>query len=179
MAIGTATREDGTVMVGPTTIQIEYKGGEVKHLHLTKDTALRPSKNDGTVTWNVEIIPDKPNQRIPDNRRPTEVRVWCPLPGELFSEDGVLKREIAFGPFDYSDPDNVGRASKQIAVNEDFPLVDNQKTVVPLAIYTDIDEGQGPDPTKVTNPRRKGEFKQPGRQMVDGAHSHPECEVGP
>ena len=40
--------------------------------------------------------------------------------------------------------------------------------VVPYAIYCDID-GTG-------NP---AEFDQKGRQMVDGQHSHPDCNVGP
>lgn len=165
MPITTATAEEKR-MPQTVTMQIEFRGG-AKHLHLKQNTVLNFSRTGGQVTWNVEILPS--SQAIP---QATEVRVWFPLPALPFSgSPSALSFPIAYGP------DGVGRASKVLTPDPNFPLVDGKKTVIPLAIFTDIDDGQ--DAVVVGPNKRKNKFHQPGLQMVDGAHSHPECEVGP
>lgn len=177
MPITTATKQEEKAMPQTVTMQIEYRGGP-KHLHLKQNTVLSVSKGGGPVTWNVEILPTNPALPIPLNLRPSHVRLWFPLPDPLFKDfTGVLLREITIGPFAYTTPDNKGKAGTQLTPNPALPLVGNEKTVIPLAIYADVDEGQDLTPTRPGN--RQNSFHQPGVQMVDGANSHPECEVGP
>jgi len=178
MADLTATkREEERAMAQTVTMQIEYRAN-IKHLHLKANTVLSVLKGGGPVTWNVEILPPNPAVPIPLNLRPNQVRLWFPLPDPLFFDStGVLSREITIGPFAYTTSDNKGKAVTLLTPNAAFPLVGNENTVIPLAIYADVDEGQDPTPTRPGN--RKNLFHQKGVQMVEGAHSHPECEVGP
>jgi hypothetical protein len=158
------------------TMQIEYRGGQEMHLHLKKGTVLRFSKKS-PVTWNVHILPIKEKG---EDRRPKEVIVWFPRPVLKDSKEPgqVFLREITFRDFDYSERDGIGRASRELTPNPEFQLVGDEITAIPLGIYTDIDEGQdevvGKRPSS-----RKNVFKQPGLQMVDGANSNPQCQVGP
>jgi hypothetical protein len=163
----------------PVTMKIEYKGGTTKHLQLAHDTFLYFRKSRGPVTWNVQILPQNPSQPIPSDLRANKVRLWSPLrePAVFLDSQGAPLQEITIGPFEYSAADNIGRASIQLTPNPDFPLVGNQDTTLPLAIYTDIDEGQDPVNERLSS--RKNLFKQAGLQMVEGAHSHPEHKVGP
>jgi hypothetical protein len=166
MPVTTATQEERT-MPQTVNMQIEYRGGE-KHLHLKQNTVINFSKTGGQVTWNVEILPSA--QTIPQAK---EVRVWFPLPNLPFLNSPSV---LSFSPIVYG-ADGIGRASMLLTPDPAFPLADGKETVIPLGIYTDIDDGQDAVPTGPN--KRKNKFHQPGLQMVDGAHSHPECNVGP
>jgi hypothetical protein len=104
-----------------------------------------------------------------------EVKLWFPLPNLPFlNSPSVLSFSPKYGS------DGIGRDSIVLTPDPNFPLVDGKKTVIPIAIYADVDEGQDPgDPGSGKPGNRKGVFHQAGVQMVDGAHSHPECNVGP
>jgi hypothetical protein len=160
------------------TMQIEYRGGGPnRHLHLLAGTEFNVSKGGGEVTLNLNILPKNAGTPTPADQRPNQVRLWFPLPVPLFFDSGVLATEITIGPISYASADNIGKAVKILTPNPDFPIVDGKKTVIPIAIYADVDEGQDPGSGRPGN--RKGVFHQAGLQMVDGAESHPECNVGP
>ena len=171
------------------TMQIEYRGGaQHLHLHLKQNTVLNFSLGGGPVSWNVEILPKNPATPIPLNLRPNQVRLWFPLEtpsGDplFFDSTGTPSKEIEIGPIAYTTSDNKGKASVTLTPNTTFQLVGNDDTIIPMAIFADVDEGQDAIPPSTGHPgrpsNRKNEFHQRGVQMVDGANSHPECNVGP
>ena len=77
------------------------------------------------------------------------VQLWFPDTNKVF--DGPRDIEINL--------DSNGRGEALLTLTSTCAL-----GTVPFAVYCDL---EGP------------QFGQPGRQMVDGAHSHPECNVGP
>ena len=67
--------------------------------------------------------------------------------------------------------------SATLIFNTSFPLpasLPRGKFAVPIGIYCTVDGGQDTLP-----PPPPKDFDQRGRQMIDGKHSHPECNVGP
>jgi hypothetical protein len=178
MTITTAVKEEERAMAQTVNMQIEYRGGEEMHLHLKKKTVLTFSRKS-PVTWNVHILPIKEKEPIPEELRPREVTLWFPVPVLKDSKEPrqVFLREITFRDFDYSEPDNIGRACRELTPNPEFQLVGDEITEIPLGIYTDIDEGQ--DAVGKRPSSRTKKFKQAGLQMVDGANSNPQCQVGP
>lgn len=87
----------------------------------------------------------------------SEVILWFPDSPPVFQGP----REFTIPVFETAP--GLGEGEIVLNVNSTHP-----GGVVPYAIYCDID-GTG----------KPGEFDQKGRQMVDGQHSHPDCNVGP
>ena len=149
-------------VVGPATqpvqLAIEHNGSK-KHLKLKTDLEKVTLRGD-PVVWNVSV----------EHSGASEVILWFPERHPLFVDSsGAAIREVRV-PISYPANSDIGSGtSSSLLLNTGFPLGGADPYVMPLAIFCDINAGQG------TN----ADFDQKGRQMVDGHHSHPECNVGP
>jgi hypothetical protein len=132
-----------------------------KHLKLKAELDKVSLKGD-PVVWNVMV-----EHRGISNVRAENVILW--FPEQLLGEG---KREIPIAiSYPTNDPEVGSGKSSPISLNRNFDLRGADPYIMPLAIFCDIDAGQG----AIAN----GPFKQKGRQMVDGLHSHPQHLVGP
>jgi hypothetical protein len=121
-----------------------------RHLHLDHQLPKPTiSLRNGPVRWRVYV--DEPE-------RPSTVKLW--FPSGVFTEN---EKEIKI--------DN-GYGEALLTPNAEFLPDDSPIITVPLAVFCNIDGGQDED-------RTNSKYRQKGFQMVDGPHSHPECNVGP
>lgn len=170
-------------MAQDVNMVIELRPGNQGHLHIRRhpkqdprDPPLRirltpPGDPEDptrwTVNWNVSVDDTIPS---PAEINLTAVSIWFPHVSPLFIQSIDLPipvREVTI-------PLRNGSGTAVLTLNRDFNregLANNVDFVLPLAIYCTVDGGQGGNP-------RPG-FHQRGRQMIDGHHSHPECNVGP
>jgi len=125
-----------------------------RHLHLDHEYPKpRISLSGGQVRWHVFV--DEPELDEPEN--PRIVKLWFPT--GVFTES---EKRI--------DLVN-GHGEVLLTPNPDFQLSDSAETTAPFTVFCSIDGGQDED-------RTNSKYRQKGFQMVDGPHSHPECDVG-
>jgi hypothetical protein len=148
----------------PQTVQLaignlKEEGKEKKHLRLESELD-KIALSRGAVVWDVSV----------GRSGASEVILWFPERHPLFVDSsGAAIREVRV-PISYSANPNFGSGtSSPLLLNSGFPRGNADPYVMPLAIFCDINAGQD----------ESEEFEQKGRQMVDGKHSHPECNVGP
>jgi hypothetical protein len=120
------------------------------HLKLRHDNQLEISKGGGPMLLKVEV----------HKAGASHVILWFPDSPPVFQ-----------GPREFTIPvfqtgPKLWEGEILLNVNASHP-----GGVVPYAIFCDMNGGQ----EGTENP----DFDQKGRQMVDGQHSHPDCNVGP
>ena len=140
--------------------KIQYKN---KHLKLENNVGFEKTVNSTKaekLIWQVEIEDNALKSAV------GRVTLWFPDNIQMFA-DG---REITFENL------NNGAEEKTLTINDQCPT-----GTYPFTIFCDIDGGEDPANNfnrPILKPNQK-DWEQHGRQIVDGGHSHPDCEVGP
>jgi hypothetical protein len=150
-----ASQTGGTQQQGTQTVFLTVHNPS-RHLKLTAELD-KVSLRGGPVVWNVTV----------EYGGATEVVLWFPERHALYVDNaGNGVREVRI-PID-----GTGKGeSSPLSLNKAFPLDGADPYIMPIAIFCDINAGQGA--------KAKSEFEQKGRQLVDGHHSHPQHLVGP
>jgi len=158
----------------PQTVHmtIELKPGQGagvgKHLKIQSPPTVNLT-GDQEVEWQVSVQSTGPTS-VPTTIGLTAVTLWFPHVSPLFiqsSANPIPVREVTI---------LVGQKAK-LTLNPIFDRgalgTSSVPFRIPFAIYCTVDGGQSD-----TEPPNHG-LHQRGRQMIDGHHSHPECNVGP
>ena len=150
-------------------------GGNSRHLHLKRNsppprvTLTPPEPGDREVRWNVSVDQASiPNANLIGL---TSVSLWFPHASPLFVRSVTDNTPVRDVTIELAQ----GSGSTTLTLNPSFNrenLANNVDFVMPFAIYCTVDGGQNPS-------NHAHGLEQRGRQMIDGHHSHPECNVGP
>ena len=154
-------------------IIVEYRGqGQGRHLHLKKQAPPpRVSISGETeVNWNVSVD----SNTDPTQIGLTAVTIWFPHVSPLFIQSPEIPIPVREVTIRLS---SSGSGTARLTLNRNFDLsgAGTSDFVMPFAIYCTVDGGHVGSSANPANPA----FEQRGRQMIDGHHSHPECNVGP